>query len=149
MGGRSLREQSVGAEDFADRCDRARRARARGGRAGAREGLEALAASVSQPIARIAIRVCAPLPPTTEERIRDARAASMADSILYREALANAAEGRGWVVHWYERGQVLRDASNALGGEDVDALLRAMGRAIGPPWNATYKLAATAALASA
>src|SRR5882757_2426883 len=38
---------------------------------GARESLEALAAAVTQPIACIAIRVCPPLPPTTEERIRD------------------------------------------------------------------------------
>lgn len=116
---------------------------------GAREGLEALAASVSQPIARIAIRVCAALPPTTEERIRDARAASMADSILYREALANAAEARGWVVHWYDRESVFRDAAVALDRDDVENLLRSMGRAIGPPWNVSHKLAAAAALAAA
>lgn len=125
--------------------ERVREAAARG----AREALEALASSVPQPIARIAIRVCAPLPPTTEERIRDARAASMADSILYRDALAAAAEARGWRVHWYDRGRVFRDAAAAIGGEDVDAFLRAMRRAAGPPWQATHKLAAAAALATA
>lgn len=125
--------------------ERVREAAARG----AREGLEALAASVSQPIGCIAIRVCAALPATTEERIRDARAASMADSILYREALANAAEARGWVVHWYDRERVFRDATAALGGDSFDVLLRSMGRSIGPPWQAAHKMAATAAFASA
>lgn len=116
---------------------------------GAREGLDVLTAAVAQPIACIAIRVCPALPPTTEERIRDARAASMADSIMYREALAAAAEARGWSVHWYDRERVFRDAAAALGGVDIDAFLRAMGRAVGPPWQAGHKLAAAAALAEA
>ncbi len=115
---------------------------------GAREALEALAVAVPQPIVRVAIRVCPSLPPTTEARIRDTRAASMADSIMYREALAAAATARGWFVHWYERERVFRDAATAIDGEDVDALLRAMGRAVGPPWQATHKLAAAAALAA-
>src|SRR5205823_2963098 len=54
----------------------------------AREHLEALAAAVPVPIAGIAIRVCPALPPTTEERIRDNRAQTVADSVMYREALA-------------------------------------------------------------
>ena len=116
---------------------------------GAREGLEALAAAVPQPIAHIAIRACPALPTTTEERIRDARAASMADSIMYREALATAAEARGWSVHWYDRERVFRDAAPALGGEDIDAFLRAMGQRVGSPWQATHKLAAAAALTAA
>src|SRR5580765_7374798 len=57
---------------------------------GAREGLEALAAAVPVPIASIAIRVCPKLPPTIEERIADNRAQAVADSVMYREALAAA-----------------------------------------------------------
>jgi hypothetical protein len=104
---------------------------------GARESLEALAASVSVPIGNIAIRICPKLPQTTEERIRDTRAANVADSVMYREALATAAEARGWSVHWYDRDQIRLDAP----------ALQAMGRAIGPPWQAKHKLAAAAALA--
>jgi hypothetical protein len=115
---------------------------------GARESLEALAAAVPVPIASIAIRVCPKLPPTTEERIKDTRAANVADSVMYREALATAAEARGWFVHWYDRERVFRDAAAALGGKDVDAFLRTMGRSIGPPWQAKHKLAAAAALAA-
>lgn len=123
--------------------ERVREAAARG----ARESLEALAAAVPQPIAHIAIRVCPALPPTTEERIRDTRAANVADSVMYREALATAAKARDWHVHWYERERVFRDAAAKLGDEDIDAFLRAMGRTVGPPWQAKHKLAAAAALA--
>jgi hypothetical protein len=114
---------------------------------GAREGLEALAAAVPVPIAGIAIRACPRLPPTTEERIADNRAQTFADSVMYREALATAAEARGWSVLWYDRELVFRDAAAALGHEDIDAFLYAMGRSVGPPWQARHKLAAAAALA--
>ena len=116
---------------------------------GARDGLDALAAAVPVPIATIAIRVCPTLPPTTEERIADNRAQSFADSVMYRVALATAAEARGWSVHWYDRDRVWLDAAAALGRKDVDAYLRAMGRSIGPPWQAAHKLAAAAAVAAA
>jgi hypothetical protein len=124
--------------------ERVREAAARG----ARESLEALAATVPAPIATIAIRVCPELPPTTEERIADNRAANVADSAMYREALARAAEARGWSVHWYDRERVFRDAASTLGREDVEPFLREMGRSIGPPWQAKHKLAAAAALAA-
>jgi hypothetical protein len=115
---------------------------------GALEGLEALAGAVPMPIVSIAIRACPKLPPTTEERIGDNRAQTLADSVMYREALASAAEARGWSVHWYDRERVFRDAAAALGREDIDAFLYAMGRSIGPPWQAKHKLAAAAALAA-
>lgn len=114
---------------------------------GARESLELLAAAVPVPIGRIAIRACPALPPTVEERIADNRAQTYADSVMYRQALATAAAARGWAVDWYDRERVFRDAARALGGKDVDALLRDMGRSIGPPWQAKHKLAAAAALA--
>lgn len=115
---------------------------------GARESLEALAAAVPIPITKVAIRVCPKLPPTTEERIADNRAQTVADSVMYREALATAAEARGWSVCWYDRERVFRDAATVLGCKDIDALLSAMGRSVGPPWQAKHKLAAAAALAA-
>ena len=100
------------------------------------------------PLPKYSGSACPKLPPTTEERIADNRAQTVADSVMYREALATAAEARGWSVHWYDRERVFRDAAAALGREDVDAFLYAMGRSIGPPWQAKHKLAAAAALAS-
>jgi hypothetical protein len=115
---------------------------------GARESLETLAAAVPARIARIAIRASPPLPPTTEERIADNRAQTVADSVMYREAVAGAAEALGWSVHRYDREHVFADAAAALGAADIDGVLRAMGRSIGPPWQADHRLAAAAALAA-
>ena len=114
---------------------------------GARASLDALAAAVPVPIASIVIRACPSLPPTIEERIADNRAQTMADSVMYREAIAAAAETRGWSVHWYDRQRVFRDAAAVLGCDDVAGVLAAMGRSVGPPWQAGHKLAAAAALA--
>lgn len=43
----------------------------------------------------IALRSCPPLPATIEERIKDYRARNVADWVMYRRALAGAAETRG------------------------------------------------------
>lgn len=115
---------------------------------GARERLEEVAAKVSMPIEMIAIRACPELPPTTEERIMDNRAQTVADTVMYRQTLAGAAEARGWTVVWYDRDDVFGEAAAALGCDDVGRLLQAMGRSVGPPWQAKHKLAAAAALAA-
>jgi hypothetical protein len=114
----------------------------------AHESLAALAAAVPVPIAGIAIRECPKLPTTTEARIADNRAQTVADSVMYREAVAAAAEARNWFVYWYDRERVFRDAADVLGHKDIDAFLHEMGRSIGPPWQAKHKLAVAAALAA-
>ncbi len=114
--------------------------------AGAREALGALAAAVAAPIGAIALRVCPALPPTIQERIIDTRAASMADSIMYRQALAKAAKALGWRVIWYDRDEVFDTAAAGLGRDDLGGFLTAMGRSIGPPWQARHKMAAAAAV---
>ena len=117
--------------------------------AGARAGLEALVAVVPTPIAAITIRACPALPPTIEGRIADNRAQTVADSVMYREALAAAATARGWTVHWYDRERVFRDAAAAVSPREIDAVLLDMKRASGPPWQTAHKLAAAAAIAAA
>ena len=115
---------------------------------GAGAGLAALAAVVPMPISTIALRLCPPLPPTIEERIADHRAQLVADSALYRQALAAAAVARGWAVYWYEAERVLDDAAMVLDVQNIRAFLNAMGKSCGPPWQAKHKLAAAAALAA-
>jgi hypothetical protein len=137
--------RAISLTDAVALVERVREAAARG----AREGLESLAAAVSVPIGGIAIRACPELPPTTEERIADNRAQAVADGVMYRQALAAAAEARGWSVYWYDRERVHGDAAALLGREDIDAFLHSMGRSIGPPWQARHKLAAAAAIAAA
>jgi hypothetical protein len=145
--GRYLNTPGARALSLADAVALVERVRASAAR-GARESLEALAAAVPVPIANIAIRTCPRLPPTIAERIADHRAQTVADSVMYREALATAAEARGWLVHWYDRERVFHDAAAALGREDVNDFLNVMGRSLGPPWQANHKLAAAAAVAA-
>jgi hypothetical protein len=99
--------------------------------------LDAVATAVPG-IVGIALRSCPLLPPTIAERITDYRARNVADWVMYREALASAAEARGWSVHWYDAKTVL-----------ASVRLPDMRREIGPPWNADHKLAMAAAVATA
>lgn len=145
--GRYLNTPGARALSLADAVALVERVRAAAAR-GAREALDALAIAVPVPITSIGIRACPELPPTIEERIADNRAQVIADSVMYREALATAAEARGWSVYWYDRQRVFRDAAEALGRQNIDAFLSAMGRSIGPPWQTRHKLAAAAALAA-
>ncbi len=109
---------------------------------GAAAALTALASALAAPVTAIAIRQCPALPESVVERITNTRANSMADSIMYRQALAKAALERGWRVSWYDRERV-------LAAPDVKAQVAALGRRAGPPWQAAHKLAATAAIMAA
>jgi hypothetical protein len=97
----------------------------------------------------VALRECQELPPTIAERIKDYRAQNVADWVMYRKALAFAAEARGWPVHWYDAKGVLGAARQALGVENLDAHFLQVRRAVGPPWNMDHKLAMAAAVVAA
>jgi hypothetical protein len=99
--------------------------------------LDAVAATIPN-IAGIALRACQPLPPTIAERITDYRARNVADWVMYRRALASAAEARGWPVYWYDAKKVL---------DSVDARVVEMRKTLGPPWNQDHRLAMAAAIA--
>jgi hypothetical protein len=97
----------------------------------------------------VALRKCPQLPPTIAERIKDYRAQNVADWVMYRKALASAAEARGWPVHWYDAKSVLGAASQALGVENLDARFLRVRRDVGPPWTKDHKLAMAAAIVMA
>jgi hypothetical protein len=94
----------------------------------------------------VALRKCPQLPPTIAGRIKDYRAHNVADWVMYRKALASAAEARGWPVHWYDAKKVLGAASQALRVDDLDAHFLKLRRSIGPPWGKDHKLAMAAAI---
>jgi hypothetical protein len=110
--------------------------------------LDAVTTAVPR-ILGVALRKCQPLPPTIAERITDYRAQNNADWVMYRQALASAAEARGWPVHWYDSKSVLAAAAEALGVEDLDAHFVKVRSAVGPPWNNDHKLAMAAAIVAA
>ena len=97
----------------------------------------------------VALRKCPKLPPTIAERIKDYRAQNVADWVMYRKALASAAEARGWPIHWYEAKKVLGEASQALRVENFDAHFLRLRKTVGPPWNNDHKLAMAAAVVAA
>ena len=70
--------------------------------------------------------------PTIAERIQDYWAQNNSDWVMYRKALAAAAEARGWPVHWYDAKKVLGEASRALWVENFDAHFFQVRKAVGP-----------------
>jgi hypothetical protein len=96
----------------------------------------------------IALRQCPELPPTIAEQITNYRAHNVADWVMYRKALAAAAEARGWPVHWYDPRQVHVMASKALGVKNLDAHFVQLRRSVGPPWGQDHKIAMAAAIAA-
>jgi hypothetical protein len=97
----------------------------------------------------VALRKCPQLPPTIAERIKNYRAQNVADWVMYRKALASAAEARGWPVHWYDSKSVFGAASQALRVENLDAHFLQVRSAVGPPWDKDHKLAMAAAIVTA
>lgn len=114
----------------------------------ARDSLDALAREVAKPIVGIALRACPPLPDSVAERISNYRAQCVADSVMYRHALAEAAVTRGWAVHWYDARSVFGEAARALGRETIDDLLAATRTSLGPPWQKDHRMAMAAAIAA-
>lgn len=97
----------------------------------------------------IALRTCPPLPPTIAERITDYRARNVADWVMYRNALAAAAEARGWPVHWYDAKSVFGSAAQALRVDRIDAHFLEVRKVVGPPFNQDHRLAMAAAIVAA
>jgi len=108
--------------------------------------LGAVAAAVPGRIVGVALRQCPELPPTIAERIKDYTAQNVADWVMYRKALAAAAEARGWAVHWYDAKKVFDAARKTLRIADIDAHFLQIRKAIGPPWNKDHRLAMAAAI---
>lgn len=115
--------------------------------------LDAIATEVPASILGIALRQCPELPPTIAERITNYRARNVADWVMYRKALAAAAEKRDWHVHWFDprKVQTLANkvlASKASGGVNLDAHFAQLRRSLDPPWNQDHKMALAAAIAA-
>ena len=111
--------------------------------------LDAVATTVPARIRGVALRQCPELPPTIADRIRDYRAQNVADWVMYRRALAAAAEARGWAIHWYDAKKVFDAASEALRIEDLDAHFLKLRKSIGQPWSQDHRLAMAAAIVAA
>ena len=71
---------------------------------------------------------------------------SQADSVMYREVMANAAEERGWRVHRFDANTIEAEATGLLGINDA---LQAPRSTLGAPWNKDHRIAFAAAIVAA
>jgi hypothetical protein len=110
--------------------------------------LDDLAKTVSARITGVALRQCPELPATIAERITNYHAQNNADWVMYREALAAAAEARGWAVHWFDSKKIFDQAARVLGIDGLDGYFLQLRKSIGPPWNNDHRLAMSAAIAA-
>lgn len=106
----------------------------------AEEALESIEGAIAVKVGGIAIRRCPPLPAAIADRITDYRAQCVADSVMYRQALAEAAKAKRWSVHWYD--------VRALDLAALRARFDAVKKSIGPPWQKDHKIAMAAAIAA-
>lgn len=110
--------------------------------------LAQLAEDLKAPVVAIALRACPKLPPTVPEILADYQAQCVADTVMIRQALAQAAEARGWAVRWFDPRKAPKQAAQALGLADAKAHLDALGKAAGRPWTQDHRLAWAGAIAS-
>jgi hypothetical protein len=102
-----------------------------------------LAAAVPEPIVSMSLRAW-PLDFPTEIALqRRAPYESRADSIMYRQVLAELAHVRGWPVHLYDARDVERQAVHVL-GERAEHVLRGPRAILGPPWTKDHRMALAA-----
>lgn len=86
----------------------------------------------------------------TAEILASIKHSGVADGVLYRRALSDAAAKLGLEVVLHARGRELALAARGLGTdqEDVAGLLEHAGRELGPPWRKEHRTAAAAAIAA-
>ena len=68
-----------------------------------------------------------------------------ADSIMYREVLAELARARGWEVHLYNAKDVEDEAVSIL-GDRANEVLYGPRATLGPPWSKDYRMALAATI---
>ena len=114
----------------------------------AETSLDEVAAAVNSPITSLAVRRWPPDFPTDIATLRRPPFESRADSVMYCEVLATAAEGRGWKVCAYDAKTVEAEAASILGPR-ADDVLRGPRRTLGPPWTKDHRMAFAGAIVSA
>jgi hypothetical protein len=73
---------------------------------------------------------------------------SRADSIMYRQVLAELARARGWAVHLYAARDVEAQAVRML-GERANDVLYGPRTVLGPPWAKDHRMALAATIIAA
>lgn len=107
--------------------------------------LEELAADVSEPILSMSLRSWPTDFPVDIAVQRRVPYEARADSVMYREVLAECARGRGWDVCFFEAKDVEARAAGIV-GDDAKRILHGPRTALGPPWTKDHRLALAATI---
>ncbi len=107
--------------------------------------LDELATAVSEPIVSMSLRAWPLEFPDDIAGQRRPPHESRADSIMYREILAEQARARGWDVHLYDAKDVESKAVSILGAH-ADEVLHGPRSRLGPPWARDHRMALAATI---
>jgi hypothetical protein len=107
--------------------------------------LDALAAAVPEPIVSMSLRAWPLDFPEDIAVQRRAPYEARADSVMYRQVLAEQALKRGWDVHLFDAKEVEAQAATILGAR-ADEVLHGPRTRLGPPWTKDHRIALAATI---
>jgi hypothetical protein len=107
--------------------------------------LDQLAAALPEPIVSMSLRSWPPDFPEDIAVRRRVPYEARADSVMYRQVLAELAHARGWEVHLYEAKDVEHRAAAILGAR-TDEVLHGPRATLGPPWTKDHRMALAATI---
>ncbi len=107
--------------------------------------LDELGASLPEPIISMSLRAWPSDFPKDIAVQRCVPYESRADSVMYRQVLADLAHERGWAVHFYDARHVEDEAGRIL-GERADEVLHGPRATLGAPWSKDHRTALAATI---
>lgn len=110
--------------------------------------LDELMAAVARPIISMSLRAWPLDFPDDIAIVRRAPYEAKADSVMYRQVLAEQARARGWDVEVFDARDVEARAA-ALLGPRADEVLHGPRTALGPPWTRDHRMALAATIVAA
>jgi hypothetical protein len=105
--------------------------------------LDELASEMPEPIVSLSLRGWPADFPTEIAVQRQVPYESRADSVMYRQVLAELGRARGWAIHLYEARNVEEEAASIL-GERANEVLHGPRATLGPPWSKDHRTALAA-----
>lgn len=111
-------------------------------------GLAAAVVDSHGPIVSISLRGWPAEFPTDIAALRRTPYEAQADSVMYRQVLAEAAAAQGWAVHRFDARDVEAEASRLL-GDRAREVLHGPRALLGPPWAKDHRIALAATVVAA
>jgi hypothetical protein len=107
--------------------------------------LDELAAALPEPIESMSLRAWPVDFPEDIAVQRQVPYEARADSVMYRQVLAELAHARGWEVHVYDAKHVEAEAARIL-ADRAREVLHGPRATLGPPWSKDHRMALAATI---